>query len=66
MKKAFVLLGTMAVAASACAVEVGQPAPNFTGTTINGQTIHLSDYKGKIVVIESYNQDCPYCCGVQQ
>lgn len=41
--------------------EVGQPAPDFTGTDINGQPRHLSDYKGKIVVLESYNQDCPFC-----
>ena len=51
----------MALAASAFAVEVGKPAPNFTATDINGKTVHLSDFKGKIVVIESYNSDCPYC-----
>lgn len=51
----------MALAASAFAVEVGQPAPDFTGTDISGKTVHLSDYKGKIVVIESYNSDCPFC-----
>jgi peroxiredoxin len=28
---------------------------------INGKTVKLSDYKGKIVVIESYNSDCPFC-----
>ncbi|MDE3066182.1 MAG: redoxin domain-containing protein [Verrucomicrobiota bacterium] len=61
MKKAVVLLSAMALAASTWAVEVGKPAPDFTGTDINGKTIHLSDYKDKIVVIESYNQDCPYC-----
>lgn len=61
MKKAFVLTSLMALAASAFAVEVGQPAPDFTATDINGNTVHLSDYKGKIVVIESYNSDCPYC-----
>ena len=61
MKKTSVLLTIMALAASAFAVEVGKPAPDFTGTDINGNTVHLSDYKGKIVVIESYNSDCPYC-----
>ena len=43
------------------AVEIGKPAPDFTATDINGKTVKLSDYKGKIVVIESYNSDCPYC-----
>ena len=51
----------MALAASAFAADVGKPAPDFTGTDINGQAVHLSDYKGKIVIIESYNSDCPYC-----
>jgi peroxiredoxin len=61
MKSALVLLTTLALATAALAVEIGKPAPDFTATDINGKTIHLSDYKGKIVVIESYNQDCPYC-----
>ena len=51
----------MAVATASFAVEVGKPAPDFTGTDINGKAVKLSDYKGKIVVIESYNSDCPYC-----
>jgi len=61
MKKLFVLLTAMAFAATAFAVEIGRPAPDFTGTDINGKTVKLSDYKGKIVVIESYNSDCPFC-----
>jgi peroxiredoxin len=61
MKTAFVLFATLSLASAALAVEVGKPAPDFTATDINGKTIHLSDYKGKIVVLESYNSDCPYC-----
>jgi peroxiredoxin len=61
MKKALVLLAAMALAASTFAVEVGKPAPDFTGTDVNGKAVKLSDYKDKIVVIESYNSDCPYC-----
>jgi peroxiredoxin len=61
MKKVLSLLAVMAVAASTFAVEVGKTAPDFTGTDINGKTVKLSDYKGKIVVIESYNSDCPFC-----
>jgi peroxiredoxin len=61
MKKILTLVAAMALAATTFAVEVGKPAPNFTGTDINGKTIKLSDYKGKIVVIESYNSDCPFC-----
>jgi peroxiredoxin len=61
MKITLILAATLALAASAWAVEVGKPAPDFTGTDITGKTIKLSDYKGKIVVIESYNSDCPFC-----
>jgi len=39
----------------------GKAAPPFTAKDINGKTHKLSDYKGKIVVLESYNQDCPFC-----
>ena len=61
MKRAFVALTTMALAASALAAEIGKPAPDFTATDINGKTVKFSDYKGKIVVLESYNSDCPFC-----
>ena len=40
---------------------VGKPAPDFKAADINGKTHQLSDYKGKIVVIEEYNLDCPFC-----
>ena len=62
MKRLIALLGVVALVSSAfAAAEVGKPAPDFTGTDINGKTVHLSDFKGKIVVLESYNQDCPFC-----
>ncbi|MDR3457279.1 MAG: redoxin domain-containing protein [Verrucomicrobiae bacterium] len=61
MKKTFALLAALTLATSLFAVEIGKPAPDFTGTDINGKTVKLSDYKGKIVVIESYNSDCPFC-----
>ena len=43
------------------AAQAGKPAPDFTATDINGKTHKLSDYKDKIVVLEAYNLDCPYC-----
>jgi len=61
MKTAIALFTALTFATAAFAVEVGKPAPDFTGTDITGKTIKLSDYKGKIVVIESYNSDCPFC-----
>jgi peroxiredoxin len=62
MKRTITLLGLLVVISAAlAAAEIGKPAPDFTATDINGQTHKLSDYKGKIVVLESYNLDCPYC-----
>jgi peroxiredoxin len=61
MKKTLALFTALTVATAVLAVEVGKPAPHFSATDINGKTVKLDDYKGKIVVIESYNSDCPYC-----
>src|ERR1700758_553703 len=40
--------------------EVGKPAPNFTLPDTKGKTRSLSDYKGKYVVLEWYQPDCPF------
>ncbi len=40
--------------------KLGEKAPNFTLTDTNGQERSLSDYKGRIVVIEWINPECPY------
>src|SRR5437763_835797 len=62
MKRILSILTVIGLASAAFAgVEIGKPAPDFTGTDINGKTHKLSDYKGKIVILESYNSDCPFC-----
>jgi len=54
-------LAAMFVAVSSlhAGVEVGKPAPDFTLTDITGKLHHLSDYKGKVVVLEWVNPGCP-------
>ncbi|AHF90017.1 alkyl hydroperoxide reductase [Opitutaceae bacterium TAV5] len=42
------------------AVESGQPAPDFTLTDINGKDWSLADLKGKTVVLEWVNPECPF------
>jgi len=42
------------------APEVNQPAPAFTGIGADGSTINLNAYKGKTVVLEWTNHDCPF------
>jgi len=39
----------------------GEPAPNFTLTTPDGQPVSLSDYSGKIVLINFWATWCPSC-----
>lgn len=39
---------------------VGQPAPLFTATDIKGKTQTLESYRGKWVVLEWFNHECPY------
>ena len=57
-----VFLITLAlVAGSAIAApRVGEPAPDFTGVDTQGKTHRLADYRGKTVVLEWTNHDCPY------
>ena len=45
---------------AAVAAKIGEKAPAFTGTDVNGKTISLSDYAGKIVVLEWTNPGCPF------
>jgi peroxiredoxin len=56
------VFGVLALSAGAAlaGVEVGQPAPNFSLPDTNGQTHQLSQYKGKWVVLEWYQPDCPF------
>lgn len=55
-----VLVVATAVVALASGVEIGKPVPDFTLTDIYGKTHKLSDYKGKIVVLEWTNPNCPF------
>ena len=45
------LLLMTAVAAAGSFFKIGQPAPDFRLTTIDGQTLSLSQFKGKVVVL---------------
>ena len=40
--------------------KVGAAAPTFTATATTGKAVSLADYRGKVVVLEWTNHDCPY------
>ena len=61
MKHVLFALFALAFAAPALAkVAVGDAAPDFTLTDSNGKSHSLSQYKGKIVVLEWNNPKCPF------
>ena len=63
MKKGFVValaLFLAGMATTASAAVVGDPAPDFTATDSNGKVHKLEDFKGKFLVLEWHNQDCPF------
>jgi len=54
-------IGLLIGAASAqAAVAVGAPAPDFSATSTQGAAVSLSGLKGKIVVLEWTNHQCPF------
>lgn len=64
MKPLFVLTFTAALltgsGAALAAAAIGQPAPAFSVTDVNGKAVSLADFKGKHVVLEWVNPGCPY------
>ena len=62
MKPPKLTLAVMAIllALPLMGARVGEAAPNFVGTDSKGKTHKLSDYQGKVVVLEWHNQGCPY------
>jgi AhpC/TSA family len=53
------MIGSLAIAAGA-ALQIGGPAPDFTATDSKGASLTLSGLRGKTVVLEWTNADCPY------
>jgi peroxiredoxin len=47
-------------AASVLAASAGQAAPDFTVPDTQGKPVHLSDFRGKFVVLEWTNPECPF------
>jgi peroxiredoxin len=56
---ALLLAGSMATV-SVAEVSMGETAPEFTLKDIQGTAHTLSDFKGKFVVLEWTNYDCPF------
>ena len=61
MKTILSSLAIIALSVAAYAApEIGSKAPDFSVTDTNGKTETLSQYKGKYIVLEWTNPDCPF------
>jgi peroxiredoxin len=61
LRTTFLSLAALALAAlpALAGATVGDTAPAFTLKGVDGQTRSLADYKGKVVVLEWINPNCP-------
>lgn len=57
---ALTLAAMLAAASAAWAAAAGTAAPDFTVADADGKAVKLSDYKGKFVVLEWTNPECPF------
>lgn len=57
---ALILGAGAAISAAAGEPKIGAAAPAFTAVDSNGAKVSLSDFKGKFVVLEWTNSECPF------
>jgi peroxiredoxin len=55
----FTAVATFSTSVHAAALP-GQPAPGFRATDVNCKTVSLADFRGKTVVLEWNNPNCPF------
>ena len=55
-----ILMAGLTATVAVAGVQVGDKAPDFTLTDQNGQRVALSDFAGKVVVLEWTNPECPF------
>jgi AhpC/TSA family len=51
---------TPSAALAAASAKVGSAAPTFNLTATSGTSVSLADQRGKLVILEWTNHDCPY------
>lgn len=60
LKSLFAATALLIAVPAMAAATVGQPAPAFTATDSQGRTHSLADFRGRTVVLEWTNADCPF------
>lgn len=56
-----IFTASILVAVSLCMSAAPRPSPDFTINIVNGQPLHLSQYRGKVVVLAFIITTCPHC-----
>ncbi len=61
LQTSLALASLLLLAGAAMAIEKGTPAPDFELPNIEGKKIHLSDYKGQVILLKLATTWCPTC-----
>ena len=56
----FAVALTLGLSGGAMVATVGEAAPDFSLTAVDGKTVTLAEFKGKVVVLEWFNKECPF------
>lgn len=55
------LFGLASISGAATPVNIGDPAPDFALPDLSGQTMHLSELRGKVVLLNFWGTFCGPC-----